>query len=102
MLEVRGWRKGKGYGRKDSRAEFKHFLRNSMGSCNEVCVLLDMFRDLSYTSLDVHQRLRAEYEVLGKQLNRLIQTWQTFQLLTSNIQLPKGVGERSQWVEAVP
>jgi four helix bundle protein len=29
-----------GYGRKDSEKEFKHFLRNALGSSNEVRVIL--------------------------------------------------------------
>ena len=37
-----------GYGRKDSRREFQHFLRNALGSCNEVRVLLELLRDIGY------------------------------------------------------
>ena len=64
-----------GYGRKESEAEFKHFLRNSLGSCNEVQVLLDMISDLSYIGQECYQELKSEYDVLGKQLNILIQRW---------------------------
>ena len=67
-----------GYGRKNSEAEFKHFLRNSLGSCNEVSVLLDMLKDLEYIDQGVYEGLSAEYDVLGRQLNRLIQSWRTF------------------------
>ena len=35
-----------GYGRKNSAAEFKHFLRNALGSGNEVRVFIDMTKDL--------------------------------------------------------
>ena len=66
-----------GYGRKESDAEFKHFLRISMGSCNELRVILDMIKDLGYISASVHKELSNEYDVLGRQLNRLIQTWRT-------------------------
>ena len=31
-----------GYGRKNSSAEFKHFLRNALGSSNEISVLLKL------------------------------------------------------------
>ena len=67
-----------GYGRKNSEAEFKHFLRNSLGSCNELHVLIDMFRDLGYVAEDVYEKLNKECDVLGRQLNKLLQTWQTF------------------------
>jgi four helix bundle protein len=65
-----------GYGRKDSKAEFKHFLRNSLGSCNEVQVLLNMLKDLGYMEKNVFASFQEEYDILGKQLNKLIQTWQ--------------------------
>ena len=31
-----------GYGKKDSEADFKRFLRMAVGSCNEMEVLMDM------------------------------------------------------------
>ena len=64
-----------GYGRKNSKAEFKHFLRNSLGSCNEVRVLLDMLKDLSYIDNELYEQLGEDYDILGKQLNTLIQRW---------------------------
>ena len=66
-----------GYGRKDSQAEFKHFLRNSLGSCNEVQVLLDMLKDLSYIEEGVYQSFKEEYTIIGKQLNKLMLKWRT-------------------------
>jgi four helix bundle protein len=62
-----------GYGRKDSHNEFQHFLRNSLGSCNEVRVLLEISKDLGYiTSKDYH-KLESEYEIISKQLYKLRQ-----------------------------
>ena len=63
-----------GYGRKDSSAEFKHFLRTALGSCNETQVLLRMACDLGYTG-DEGKQVVAEYDVLGKQLYQLISRW---------------------------
>jgi four helix bundle protein len=74
-----------GYGRKDSKAEFKHFLRNSLGSCNEVQVLLNMIKDLGYIEEELYSEFAKSYEIVGKQLNKLIKNWQTFQPPTSNI-----------------
>ena len=65
-----------GYGRKDSKAEFKHFLRNALGSCNEVRVLIDMLKDLGYLEEKINVSLEEEYDILGKQLNQLIKKWQ--------------------------
>ena len=64
-----------GYGKKDSVAEFKRFLRMSVGSVNEVEVLLTFLKDLSYLSEEDHARLMARYETLGKRLNTLIKKW---------------------------
>ena len=64
-----------GYGKKESVAEFKRFLRMAAGSVNEVEVLLDMLRDLGYLDKSDHQELRKRYEILGKQIHTLIRTW---------------------------
>ena len=61
-----------GYGRKNSNKEFKHFLRNALGSSNEMIVLLRMSRDLGYLS---ETSIIDEYDILGKQLFRLIERW---------------------------
>ena len=65
-----------GYGRKDSKAEFKHFLRNALGSCNEVRVILDMVKDLAYIEEEKHIQIKEQYDILGRQLNTLIRNWQ--------------------------
>ena len=64
-----------GYGRKSSIAEFKHFLRNSLGSCNEMQVLLNMIKDLGYIKEEIYKEYSSSYDILGRQLNKLIQTW---------------------------
>ena len=61
-----------GYGRKKSKLEFKHFLRNSLGSCNEVQVLLSISKDLGYK---VDQEYIQQYDQLGKQIYSLIEVW---------------------------
>ncbi|TEB06523.1 hypothetical protein Psch_00055 [Pelotomaculum schinkii] len=61
-----------GYGRKNSNAEFKHFLRNALGSCNEVQVLLSISKDLGYIADTEYVQ---QYDELGKQIYRLIEVW---------------------------
>ena len=65
-----------GYGRKASAAEFRHFVRNALGSCNEVAVYLEMMKDLGYVEPALYEELAGGYEVLGKQLNVLTKRWQ--------------------------
>ena len=65
-----------GYGRKSSPNEFKHFVRNALGSTNEVRVLVDMAKDLGYLDQNVYRELAEENQILGKQLYRLMERWQ--------------------------
>ena len=64
-----------GYGRKNSEKEFKHFLRNSMGSANEVKVYIEMMKDLGYISQENYQELRQSYDILTKKMYRLLERW---------------------------
>ena len=64
-----------GYGRKNSEKEFQHFLRNAMGSANEVKVYIDLMKDLGYIDQGRHQGLRQSYDILTKKMYRLIERW---------------------------
>ena len=61
-----------GYGR-GRTAEFKHFLRNSLGSSNEAIVLLKLAKDLGYGQTD---ELVQRYDMLGKRIYRLKEIWE--------------------------
>jgi four helix bundle protein len=63
-----------GYGRKARVAEFKHFLRNALGSANEVIVLLKLAKDLEFVDTEA---LILEYEMLAKRIYRLEEKWET-------------------------
>ena len=64
-----------GYGKKKYSNEFKRFLVNALGSCNEVAVLISMIWDLGYLKEDNYNQVKEKYDHLGRQLNKLIQTW---------------------------
>ncbi len=64
-----------GYGRKDARAEFRHFLRTALGSCNETLVLLEISKDLGYLTEEQYQEYSQEYTIIGKQIYRLREAW---------------------------
>jgi four helix bundle protein len=63
-----------GYGRKARVAEFKHFLRNALGSSNEVIVLLKLAKDLGYSKTE---SLIEAYQMLAKRIYRLEEKWET-------------------------
>ena len=65
-----------GYGKKASAAEFKRYLSMSIGSANEMQVLLDISLDLGYISDEGHKEYLERYDVLGKRIYTLIQNWQ--------------------------
>ena len=64
-----------GYGRQRSDKDFKYFLSNAMGSANEMVVSFEIAKRLEYATVEECDALIAEYEIIGKQLNRLIQSW---------------------------
>ena len=65
-----------GYGKQDTAAEFKRYLRMALGSANEMMVLLDLSRDLGYVSKESATNLYERYSVLAKRINRLIERWE--------------------------
>ena len=67
-----------GYGRRDSEAEFKHFLRTAIGSCYEMKVLIEMSKDLGFISVTQYERLYNEYEEIAKMLYKLRANWVTY------------------------
>ena len=62
-----------GYGKKSSDKDFKRFLQMSLGSCNEVQVLLEMSSDLGYIDNNYHKKITQRDRVLGKRLISLRQ-----------------------------
>ncbi len=64
-----------GYGKKDSVNNFKRFLKISLGSNNEVKVMIDFAKDLKYLDEQKYTYLFQQYEELGKQIYSLIQKW---------------------------
>ena len=68
---------GEGYGRRKSSDDFKRFLTMSIGSCDEMKILIEFSSDLGYISKEIYSELIGEYEQIGKMLYGLHQNWQT-------------------------
>ena len=79
-----------GYGKRRSAKEFQFFLSNALGSATEMEVHLKIARELEYLSEDDYVTLFTEYEIVGKQLFRLMQHWRTLESAspTSHVQEP--------------
>ena len=63
-----------GYGRQ-SREDFKRFLKISLGSSNEVEALLDISKDLKYITEVEYIKLSKENDEIGKMIYRTIEKW---------------------------
>ena len=64
-----------GYGKKESGADFKRYLKIALGSSNEVEVLIDLSYDLGYINERTHKELSEENTSLRKQIYTLIKKW---------------------------
>ncbi|HEX5478972.1 MAG TPA: four helix bundle protein [Dehalococcoidia bacterium] len=67
-----------GYGRKRSAKEFKFHLGVALGSANEMIVHLEIAVAVGYAEHRDVGELIAAYEVLARQLYRLLEKWQDF------------------------
>ena len=67
---------GEGYARRVSADDFKRFLTMSIGSCDEMKILIEFCKDLDYISMESYHELIDGYEQVGKMLYRLHQNWQ--------------------------
>jgi four helix bundle protein len=64
-----------GFGKKESVNEFKRYLRISLGSCNEMMVLLDFIKDLGYMNTTEYDLFYGTYDLLARQIATLINKW---------------------------
>ena len=63
-----------GYGRQ-SKEEFKRFLKISLGSSNEIEALLEISMELNYISKSEYEILSKENDEIGKMIYSMIQKW---------------------------
>lgn len=66
-----------GYARRTSGKEWKKYLRDAIGECNEMIVHISMIRDLygMLVGIQVCNELISVYDISGKQLYRLAESW---------------------------
>ncbi len=65
------------YARRYSGKEWRKYIREAIGGCNEGIVHLSLIRDLYTKIIDIElcNNLIKEYEISGKQLFRLGESW---------------------------
>ena len=67
-----------GFGRRESTAEFRRFLRIANGSLQETKVWIEFSQALDFLPATEARRFWKGYDTLGKRLYRLSQTWETY------------------------
>lgn len=69
-----------GYAKRHQRAGFQKYLDDAMAECNETVVSLEQCKDLYLRSVDVSvcEELIKSYDVSGRQLYRLSESWSRF------------------------
>jgi four helix bundle protein len=80
-----------GYAKRRSSKEFRAYLTTAMGSATEMEVHLEIAQGLGYVSADDARRFIAEYQVIARQLYRLIEKWRSIDLRppTSDLRHPE-------------
>jgi len=76
-----------GYAKRRSAKEFSAYLTTAMASANEVEVHLKIAAELGYMAPDEYDHLAGAYNIVGRQLYRLIASWRQGVPATSNKQL---------------
>jgi four helix bundle protein len=79
-----------GYAKRRSAKEFRAYLTTAMGSATEMEVHLEVAMELGYGDSGECQRLIGEYQIVARQLYRLIERWRSIEVRppTSDLQPP--------------
>ena len=67
-----------GYAKRLFEKEFKKYLFSSIGSCNEMVVHISFAKDLGFWKEEFCEDLLKKYDILGKQLTKLLQNWKSY------------------------
>ena len=65
-----------GYGKKSSAKDFKRFLKISLGSTNEMLVLISFVKDLGYITEEEYKEYSERYNMLGGMIYNLEKNWE--------------------------
>jgi len=84
-----------GYAKKRSPREFRAFLTNALGSATEMEVHVKIARKLGYLKADACDRMIAEYQIIGRQLYRVIEHWRSMESPPPTSDLPPPSAEEA-------
>ena len=69
-----------GYAKRHQKLGFQKYLDDAMAECNETVVSLSQCRDIysRYINVKLCEELIKEYDISGRQLYRLVESWSRF------------------------
>jgi four helix bundle protein len=67
-----------GYAKRLFEKEFRKYIFSAIGSCNEMVVHISFARDLDFWRTEFCQDLINRYDIVGKQLTKLMQNWKSY------------------------
>ena len=69
-----------GYGKRHQKSGFQKYLDDALGECNEMIVSLSHAKDLYFKYIDskLCKELIESYDIAGKQIYRLSESWTKF------------------------
>jgi four helix bundle protein len=73
-----------GYAKRHQRAGFQKYLDDAMGECNETVVSIEQVKDIYAIKVSICDELIKIYDISGRQLYRLGESWQNFKSKKEN------------------
>jgi four helix bundle protein len=69
-----------GYAKRHQKAGFQTYIDDAMGECNETIVSIEQVKDIYEIKVSVCNELIQVYDISGRQLYRLGESWQNVKL----------------------
>jgi len=73
-----------GYAKRHQRAGFQKYIDDAMGECNETVVSIEQIKDIYTIKVSVCDDLIKIYDISGRQMYRLGESWQNFKSKKEN------------------
>jgi four helix bundle protein len=67
-----------GYAKRHQKAGFNKYIDDAMGECNETIVSIEQVKDIYGINIDVCNVLINNYDITGRQLYKLGESWRNF------------------------
>lgn len=73
-----------GYAKRHQKAGFQKYLDDAMAECNETLVGIEQVKDIYEVQIELCKELVQTYDISGRQIYRLRESWQNFKMRDRN------------------